>query len=307
MSQNIDLVSNNFLNYYLNEVVDKEFEFIVRYQVIPLVFEYLAEDNVSMPLVGNSTVFSEDDCCEVGELRDYLINEFDRLGFSFCDLSISKTLRAIKMIKEVLREVEKGPESADKIRIYLESLSEFKKSFFAIFSSKRELIIKLLLDDIWLDHNYCITNIELSSIIDPRVRPEISKYINEVVRNNMGFISKYKVLPLIISDRYFKIIYSPVEVKYDQSFIVSVFDRIRSEIDKLSLDIKSTIGFIRYIEELDILDKFISLVDKRNSIEIETIDGRYRIARGYLSLMRSLMEFYIAGLKVVDIRYERGK
>lgn len=307
MSQSIDSSSDYYLDCYINEVVDKEFEFIVKYQIIPLAFEFLAGDDVSVPLMGNSVVFPDNDCCEVGELKDYLTHEIEKKGFNLCDLSTNGTLKIIRIAKKILGEVEKGPEGADKIKIYLESLSGFRKSFYTVFLSNRELVIKLLLDNIWLDRKYCIANIELSSIIDPRVRPEISKYINEVVKNNMGFIYKYKVLPLIITDRSFSVIYSPAEIAYNESFIISVFDKVRSKIDRLSPDIKLTIGFIKYIEELDVLDKFLSQMDERFSIVVETIDGRCRKTRGFLSLMQSLMEFYIAGLKVVDIRYERRK
>lgn len=308
MSQNIDSADNYYINCYINEVVDKEFEFIVKYQIVPLAFEFIGRNNISVPLTGNSTVFPDNDCCDVDKLKDYLTHEVVDTGFSFCDLSTNGTLRIIKVVKKVLDEVERGPEGADKIRLYLESLSGInKKSFYTVFPSKKDLIIELLTNDILLDHNYRIANIELSSIIDPMVRPEISKYINEVVRNNIGFISKYKVIPLITIDKHFCVIYLPVEAGYNENFIISVFDRVKSTIDRSSLIIKSIIGFIRYIEKLDVLNKFIGQMDGRNSIEIETAGGKCNKSRGYLSLMHSLMCSYIAGIKVVDIRPERRK
>lgn len=305
MSQSIDSADNYYINCFINEIVDKEFEFIVKYQVIPLVFEFLDRNDIPVPLTGNSTVFPDNDCCDVDKLRDYLTYEVVDTGFSFCDLSIRGTLRIIRVVKKVLDEVERDSGSADKIEVYLESLSGINRSFYTVFSSKKELIIELLTNDILLDHNYHITNIKLTSIVDPMVRPEISKYINEVVRNNIGFISKYKVMPLITIDKHFYVIYLPVEAGYNENFIISVFDRVKSTIDRSSLDIKLIIGFIRYIEKLDILNKTIDQLDGRKSIRIETIDERCRIARGFLSLMHSLMEFYITGIKVVDIRYDR--
>lgn len=306
MSQNIDSVDNYYIDCYINEVVDKEFEFIVKYQIIPLAFEFLAGDNVSVPIIGNSTIFPDIDCCNVDKLKDFLIHEVVDTGFCFCDLSINGTLRVIRIVKKVLDEVERGPEGVDKIIIYLENLSGTnKKSFYTTFPSKKELITELLTNDLLLDYRYRIVNIELSSIIDPRVRPEISRYINEVVRNNMGFISKYRVLPLITTDKGFDIIFSPVEASYNENFIISVFYRVKDKIDGLSLDINSIIGFIKYIEKLNILDKFLSQMDGRVSIRVETIDGRCKKTNGFLSLIRSLMEFYIAGLEVIDIRHDR--
>ena len=122
MSQNIDSADNYYINCYINEVVDKEFEFIVKYQIVPLAFEFIGRNNISVPLTGNSTVFPDNDCCDVDKLKDYLTHEVVDTGFSFCDLSTNGTLRIIRVVKKVLDEVERGPEGADKIRLYLESL-----------------------------------------------------------------------------------------------------------------------------------------------------------------------------------------
>lgn len=121
---------------YINKIVEKEFEFIVKYQVIPVVY---CTELGDVPFSRKCSDILYEDCLDINKLRNFLKY---RVRISLLKVNYEATLRLIRNIKEVLTflSVERNE---DKIKI---TLRDIKEEVVLDYLSINDLVTRLLAD-----------------------------------------------------------------------------------------------------------------------------------------------------------------
>lgn len=124
------------INDYIDKIVEEEFEFIVEYQVIPVVYYTELGD---VPFSCKCSDILYEDCLDMEKLQNFLKY---RVRISLLKVNYEATLRLIRNIKEVLTflPVERNE---DKIKI---TLRDTKEEVVLDYLSINNLVTRLLAD-----------------------------------------------------------------------------------------------------------------------------------------------------------------
>lgn len=124
------------INDYIDKIVEEEFEFIVEYQVIPVVYSTELGD---VPFSCKCSDILYEDCLDMEKLRNFLKY---RVRISLLKVNYEATLRLIRNIKEVLTFLPVD-RNEDKIKI---TLRDTKEEVVLDYLSINDLVTRLLAD-----------------------------------------------------------------------------------------------------------------------------------------------------------------
>lgn len=230
------------LNNYIDRVVEIEYEFIVQNKIIPFVLVYTDGTETAKYLKGNSSIFPEEDYCDVSKIGDYILEE----GKEFLEvLDIDRTIELVEKIKKILSTYL--DESIVEIGLYNQQKSN-QMSAMIVFGSREELV-EYLFTEYQLLQNSEVTSVKFSNQGGEKGK----QFIDKILRNNSDFMSKYGLIPVIFYNKIGQYFSRLIPLKYegivDGNLIFNVIQDVRYPVGESDFDFEAIQTFIDSIKD----------------------------------------------------------
>ena len=280
------------INDYINKIVEEEYEFIVEYQVIPVVYSVEVGD---IPYYRKcSELFHGDSCLDINELRYFLKY---RVRICLLKVNYEATLRLIRNIREVLTflPVERNE---DKIEITIRNSEE---GIVLSYLSINDLVTKLLVDSRLLCGD--LVNVEFSFSINSFTKS--LKYIETIIRKEYDFFKKYEIVPrLVTNSKTFVNKWNYFRIKFSSESLDSLSDKNLNDLYSI-LRINSEIEHFNYSGILEFIIFTKSLLSKIDSVNnthsLETEGGHIYYSSSIQDLVINILKLYTKGVKIIKI------